>query len=177
MFNRLTLLNKCVNLKILEIMKKLILFFALTLGLMSFTESYAIAKSNVINESLGLDETVTLRRMTCFTVELSVGFLSVSAEICCWRHTTRSPKYKCDFASNLERNGNQQVQVEGFVDIESLDRKVIDYIEENKLTKLEVTQDKPLVINGINYEVNNGTYDILKDNDGRYLKLNLTLSK
>ena len=113
--------------------------------------------------------------MSCFTVELSVGFLSVSAEICCWRWTPRSPKFKCDFASNLRQNGEIWA-TDGYIDIESLSSELKDKIEKNKLTKLNISSETIFIENNKSYTVKEGEYDIIKDNDGMYLKVEIIVA-
>jgi hypothetical protein len=142
-------------------MKKLIFGLIATV----FMVNLSFANQNA-NDFIGHNETIFV---TCVTVEVSVGFFSVSTELCCWRHSAHSPTYRCCLGNGCADRSMNSSNL-GYIDIEKLDKKIISEIENNKLTKLKISKSSTSK-EGV--KIVDGEYDILKDENGRYLIVNI----
>lgn len=124
---------------------------------------------SVLNEEIG---------RFCFDVTLSVnvGIFegSVSVEVCCYKKAAFSPKYGCDFAQNL-RTSNGRNFTNGYININSLDEKMIDVINSKNIEEVTITKSETVEFEGKRYTVKDGKYKIERDEDGKFIKVDLII--
>lgn len=160
-------------------MKK-ILFGLVATVMFNFAANAEIKESSSINNLNSIENTENTKITENlpkfkFTITVGYGAFSVSVEVTCYRWSAHSPTYHCDYGTRTANNNDPKN--EGYIDIEQLDKELLNLINEKNLTEIEIQKSESFIDDGNTLSIAPGKYEILKDENGRYLKVKVLVSK
>ena len=110
----------------------------------------------------------------CIPIDISYSYggfsIGTSVYLCCWRMSAHENRYDCGLFTNPPTVTSPTIV---YVDVEKMEKKIIDSIDNGTLKKFSITDSKKVENEGKYYAVMKGDYDIKRDSNGRYLELKL----